>query len=720
MLAAVSIYAIPAKRSLWKSLTLSDGSVVQARLVGDEHLHYWLGTDGRQYRKAGDVYAVADVQQMRTAMQARRMRGESRRSARMRRMAPQRNGNRSAVYTGKKRGLVILVQFSDEKFATGNNQAKYEKILNEEGYVSDEGFIGSVYDYFKAQSRGIFELNFDVAGPVTLSHSMSYYGGNDSNGYDLKPGEMVVEACKAVDGKVNFADYDWDGDNEVDQVFILYAGHGEADSGIENTIWPHEWALSSALEKEYPKGMVLDGVTIDTYGCSNELNEMGTITGIGTFCHEFSHCLGFPDTYDTDYAGYFGMGSFDLMCSGGYNGDTFCPAGYTAYEKMTCGWQQPTVLSTEDVEVDNLLPISEGGASYIIYNEDYTDEYYLIENRQLTGWDASLPGKGLMITYVDYDQTLWDYNYLNSVGTLTGFPDVKNDHQRLTIFHADNQDDKRYWSSSTQSYSKQTETTDLYPYHKNDSLTATSIPAATLYHAKADGKKLMGKAITNITQNDDGSMSFKFRAVDNGTAGDNNGGTTEKPEGAVFYESFDKCAGTGGNDGLWSGTIASGVFTPDNSGWVYATGYGANKCARFGKSGVAGVASAPAFTVNGTAVLTFKAAAWGGKDGTTLNLSVDNGTVSPSSLTMKHSEWTDFTATITAAGPVTLKFTPAARMFLDEVLAVDPAATAIRDVKPAGTTAVQRIYTVDGRYAGTDMSTLRPGLYIINGKKVIK
>lgn len=721
ILASVSIYAIPAKKGLWRTLTLTDGSMVQARLVGDENLHYWLGADGKQYKKSGDAYAEADIQQMRAAMQVRRMSGESRRSARMRKMAPRRNGSRSSVYTGKKRGLVILVQFSDKKFLSGNNKAKYEKILNEEGYTSSEGFVGSVYDYFKAQSQGLFELNFDVAGPVTLSHPMSYYGANDDDGYDVNPGEMVAEACKAVDGQVNFADYDWDGDNEVDQVFILYAGQGEADSGIENTIWPHEWYLSLALENEYPKGLVLDGITIDTYGCSNELSDLGTITGIGTFCHEFSHCLGFPDTYDTEYAGYFGMGSFDLMCAGGYNGDSFCPAGYTAYEKMVCGWQIPTELSTQDVEVNKLMPLSEGGATYIIYNEDYTDEYYLIENRQLTGWDKELPGKGLMITYVDYDLTLWDNNYLNSVGTMSGNPTVKNDHQRLTIFHADNQDDKRYWSLSTMSYSKMTESTDLYPYRSNDSLTATSAPAATLYHAKANGKKLMGKAITNITQNADGSMSFKFRAVDNGTTGGGTGGgTTEKPEGAVFYESFDNCTGTGGNDDLWSGSIASGALAPDNSGWVYENGYGANKCARFGKSGVAGVTSTPAFTVSGTAVLTFKAAAWVGKDGVALGLSVDNGTVSPSSFTMKQGEWTDYTATITATGPVTLKFSPSTRMFLDEVLAVDPAVTAVLDVRPTDAAAMHRIYTIDGRYAGTDMSTLRPGLYIINGKKVIK
>lgn len=79
------------------------------------------------------------------------------------------------------------------------------------------------------------------------------------------------------------------------------------------------------------QSLTLDGVKINSYACSAELSNTG-IDGIGTICHEFSHCLGYPDLYDTDYTGNFGMSSFDLMDYGGYNGDGFCPAGYTAYE----------------------------------------------------------------------------------------------------------------------------------------------------------------------------------------------------------------------------------------------------------------------------------------------------------------------------------------------------------------------------------------------------
>ena len=63
---------------------------------------------------------------------------------------------------------------------------------------------------------------------------------------DMHPATMVIEALKLADSQVNYADYDWDGDGEVEQVYVVYAGQGEADGGAANTIWPHEWKLLSS------------------------------------------------------------------------------------------------------------------------------------------------------------------------------------------------------------------------------------------------------------------------------------------------------------------------------------------------------------------------------------------------------------------------------------------------------------------------------------------
>ena len=129
------------------------------------------------------------------------------------------------------------------------------------------------------------------------------------------------------------------------------------------------------------------------------------IEGIGTICHEFTHCLGLPDIYDTAYGGGYGMGYWDLMNSGSYNSNGYIPAGFTSYEKMYCGWSQPIELKNDTV-ITGMKPLSEGGESYIIYNDANRNEYYLLENRQKTGWDAGIPGNGLLVIHVDYDPTL--------------------------------------------------------------------------------------------------------------------------------------------------------------------------------------------------------------------------------------------------------------------------------------------------------------------------
>ena len=415
-------------------------------------------------------------------------------------------------FTGKNRGLAILAEFTDKKFKEQNDREKYHDILNTRGYTTQEGFVGSVADYFYDQSDGQFELEFDVLGPYTTKYEYKHYGENDKEGLDVHPEEMIIEMCEAVADKVNFADYDWDGDGEVDEVFVIYAGKSESDTQDVNAIWPHMWNMEEAIGKPY----IINGMAINVYACSNELKGTGKINGIGTICHEFSHCLGFPDFYDITYNGTFGMNDFDLMSGGSHAGNGFRPVGYTAYEKMMCGWQEPIVLSDQDADIDSFKPISEHGSTYIIYNDAHPDEFYMIENRQKTGWDKNYPAAGMMITHVDFDSEVWVNNTPNSILTLEEALELEltcgNDHQRMTLFHADDDDDSKYWSAISSYYSKNTLNTDLYPYQANDSLTATSSPAATLFNNNSKGTKLMESAILDIRQNDDGTMSFRYRA----------------------------------------------------------------------------------------------------------------------------------------------------------------------------------------------------------------
>ena len=697
--------AVPAKRGIWRAIRLADGTEVRAQLCGDENLHFFMDDKGNHYvaDAGGQTFQRTTEAQLRQRMAAR---GKSARKAPRQRIG----GIDPNIFQGTQRGLVILVEFQDVKFQNANNRDYYNRIINEVGFSDSNGFRGSVKDYFRAQSYDQFTLDFDVMGPVTMPNGYAYYGANDDRGDDLRPGEMTALACQAVASEVNFADYDWDGDGVVDQVYVIYAGQGEANATDANTIWPHSWTLA---ESDYGHQLTIGGVVIDSYACSNEIDSNNKIEGIGTICHEFSHCMGFPDTYDLLYSGNYGMGNWDLMCSGSYAGGSFCPVGYTSYQRMICGWNNPVEL-LGDTLVSDMAPITAGGQTFIIYNKGNRDEYYLLENRAKSGWDEFLPGEGMLVLHVDYDSTLWAFNVVNSTGDFTsyGFPGISNDHQRLTILHADNDDDSDYFSQTLGDYWKTTESTDPYPYMRNDSLTNRSKPAATLFNKNLNGRKLLNVAITNIKRNDEGNMSFSF--ADFSTQID----TTAVEQGVLFYESFDQCLGTGGNDGLWSGDAGTSEFMPDHEDWEGKAMAGANKCAKFGTNSKSGAAKTPEFTVNETAEFSFRAAPFG-NDGTYLSLSVSgDATISPTSFTLTKEQWTECNATITGTGVVRVTITPTKRMFLDEVKAIDPNPSAIVNINATQPQTDSYWYTINGvRLNG---EPVQKGIYIHCGKKVIK
>lgn len=684
-----SVSAAPAKRGLWQTVRLADGKEVRVCMKGDEVMHYYEDAEGNTYTTDGTTFRAVSKASLIKNTAARRARFASsvrKNMARARRNANAEKGvgGTGNQFLGEKKGLIILAQFQNKKFATGHDNALYQRIANEDNFAEGD-FNGSVKDYFRSQSDGKFILNFDVVGPVTLPKYYSYYGNNDYYGNDERPGQMVADALNLIEDQVDFTQYDWDGDGEAEQVFVLYAGRGEHDGGASATIWPHMWTLSSS---DYGhKYTTKDNITIDTYACSSELQSGNTIDGIGTFCHEFSHCLGFPDLYDTSYSNNFGMYSWDLMDYGSYNNDGFTPCNYTAYEKWVAGWIEPKELSASTT-VEGLKAMSDGGKAYIIYNDAHKDEFYMLENRQQTGWDSALGGSGLLVQHVDYDESVWNDNTVNN----------NPSRQRCTIFHADN-------SANNDTYG------DPYPYNRNDSLTNKSKPAATLYNRNVDGTKLMGKALTDITRNDDGTVSFSFR-------GNEPAPPVNPDENVVFNETFDKCSGTGGNDGKWSGNVASSGFKSDVEGWDGLKLYGGDKCARFGNGSTYGRAISPEITVKEGDILTFKAAPWG-KDGNALAVKFADEEIT--TLNMTEGQWNDFSLTMPFDGTASIVFEPEKRFFLDEVKVTRPVANGIRGISTTTSARTDnRVYSITGTYVGTDISGLKPGLYITNGKKIVK
>lgn len=690
LLLTTASFAIPARPGIWRTITLTDGTQVQAQLQGDEHLNYYEDAEGNTYTENADgTFYAFNLNEAKERVKTRLNKMRAAAAAKHPHRAIGQYGN----YTGKKRCLIILAQFTDVKFAAGHDNAYYTRVANEENFTSAEGHRGSVRDYFLAQSNGKFELNFDIAGPYTMPNSASYYGSNTPSS-DAKASEMIATACKMANANgVDFSKYDWEGDGNVDMVFVIYAGYGEATSTKRpDVIWPHQYELYYT-----GKDLYLNNKYVNVYACSNEIDEINDtgkphVQGIGAICHEFSHCLGYPDLYDTGSAGRFGLGHFDLMCQGSYNGDTFRPAGYSSYEKWMAGWLTPIELSNEDKQINDLKAVSDNGEAYIIYNQRNRNEYYLLENRQHTGWDDALPGTGLQISHVDYDRTSWEYNRVNA-----------EDHQRFTIFHADGL------------AGANNENNDLYPYKDNNSLTNNSYPAATLYNSNSDGTLMMNRGVTNITQNADGTMSFKYEHISKTL-------TPEKTEEVVFKETFARCSGEGGNGStpLFGGAVGNDTFQSDIDGWTStARMFGGYKCAKFGRPSDKEVSvTTPSFVLNGKGKVTVSVAPWA-SNAQTLTLSTAAGTIGTYELV--NNKWNTITADLTGNGYTNLTLTTNGRLWINEVSATAMLETGIDNVvsnnaRPAD----NRIYTLGGQYVGTQLSNLPKGIYVMGGKKIVK
>ena len=497
------MWAVPAKR-ITLNVMQPDGTTLTVTQMGDEFFSYFVTDDMVAVLRKDNAYYYAHVENGAIAPSRHLAHNVAERTVSEQQVVDQLPGvdemnaaiaQRSNAMRARARVQretevptmgevyipVILVEYADVKLSLNEAKTRFDKHFNGDDY-KDAGGYGSVKEYFEDQSEGQFVPKFDVIGPISLSKKREYYGGNNGDEIDPNAREMITEACRLADGSTDFSKYDNNGDGYVDFLYVIYAGYGESanSSMLTYTVWPH---------KSHIQPMTLDSVKVSLYACSNELDgyEGTNIDGIGTVCHEFSHCLGLPDFYATNYAsGAFGMDMWSVMHSGNYNDGSHTPCGYTGYEKDFLGWKKLIVL---DEPTDLVLkPLSEGGDAYKIVNDANPNEYYIIENHKKSKWDSHVPGEGMLVIHVDYSESAWQNNMVNNEPT----------HQRMTIIPADN----KLTSTSLSG--------DVYPgSSKNTELTSTSKPAAEVYVGE-----YMGKDLTNISKNgDDVSLSFMKGAL---------------------------------------------------------------------------------------------------------------------------------------------------------------------------------------------------------------
>jgi len=441
------------------TITQPDGSQLIIRLQGDERFHYKTTLDGYTLTPDNNnvlTYARLDVNGNLVSTSVKASNIEKRSStekillktlsqniilnAKNRINSSVRSSvikssvsgiQKSYPLTGSPKSLVILVNFSDRSFVTASPQTAFTNLLNQKNY-SVNGGTGSAKDYFRDNSMGVFNPQFDVVGTFTLPQTMDYYGKNDSNDEDTNPQQMVIDACTLASAAgVDFSQYDTDGNGIVDNIFIYYAGYNEAEGGTANSIWPHRWTLNNYNTK-------FNGVSVYGYACTSELkgSSGSNMCGIGTFCHEFGHVLGLDDMYATvSTATQHTLSSWDIMDYGPYLNNGRTPSGYSSYERFFLNWLVPTELkSPKNVTLDTLSTsnraylISQNGNHNLNGANPVPVEFFMLENRQLKGWDSYLPGHGMLVTHIYYNSTTWANNTPNNDPNAMGVDIIEADN----------------------------------------------------------------------------------------------------------------------------------------------------------------------------------------------------------------------------------------------------------------------------------------------------
>ena len=516
----------------------ADGSVITVILRGDEHINWYTTLDGVLLVQGADNnYYIGKVEKSGNLIATKQLAHEAlTRSQAERNLIAKQDKDKFFAYvnkiaeesenaydnspltrgpiidsgyggvpyfphTGSPKALVILAEFQDTTFTIRDTKKVFTNYLMNEGHFTETPYgqymnYKGVRGYFKDCSYGKFTPTFDVVGPVKLPKPQAIYGAGKNDRVDL----LIADACSAVDGTVNFADYDANGDGLVDLVYVIYAGHSANVTGNKITdIWPKSGTVNISN--------TFDGKSIRRFGVSNELaglenkaKDKETINGIGLFCHEFSHTLGLPDIYayrtpaeDQDDQG---MEYWDIMDGGtGVRGGRI-PTSYLAWEREVMGWMKIDELK-KDSSIENLKSIDNGGKAYKIVNPNDSNEYIVLQSIQKgpwnQGWGDGTYGKGLLAYRVSYP-----FNKVN----IFDFPNNEKAKPRVIPIPADGKILAAANAGGSITTYIQQLNGDPYPYNG-----INKIDEFTMY----DGT-ILKRSISDIVENDtERHVSFKFK-----------------------------------------------------------------------------------------------------------------------------------------------------------------------------------------------------------------
>jgi len=285
-------------------------------------------------------------------------------------------------------------------------------------------------DYYLENSYGAFEITGEVIGPLMMPQTYAYYVGSNHGISMAEPNSQTLahDAVVAANPHIDFSQYDVDDNGAVDGVMVVFAGYGfeEAMDDESQTIQSHQWLLSASTV------VILDGVMVLDYTVQPE--EHGPIVGsgvngIGVYCHEWGHILGAIDLYDEDFSSW-GVGNWSIMGNGNYLDNSNTPSHFDPWTKSRLGWVN--VVNVSSNVVDQVIPsYAESPAVFRLWMWGMTgNEYFLVCNRQKTGFDRELPDKGLLILHCDDGKADNSQEYIPGQGPLSN-------HYKVAVEQAD-------------------------------------------------------------------------------------------------------------------------------------------------------------------------------------------------------------------------------------------------------------------------------------------